>query len=110
MFKKKDNKLIKDNNADLHGDILKSLFVSQDENIVLKQFEAEKIDKIEAELGEKIALPDIKRGWNEWAGEGVQDNGFQMKIARAEQFKQNKIKEMKEKRADNRLKGVVLNS
>lgn len=71
MFKKKDNKLIKDNDADPHGDILKGLFVSQDENVVLKQFESEKVAQVEAELGEKIAMPDIKRGWNEWAGEGV---------------------------------------
>ena len=31
-------------------------------------------------------------------------------MAKAEQFKEKKIKEMKEKRADNRLKGVVLNT
>jgi len=34
----------------------------------LKQFEAEKTAQVETELGEKIAMPDIKQGWNEWAG------------------------------------------
>ena len=71
MFIKIDHKLIKDNVQDPHAEILKGLFVSQDENVVLKQFESEKIAQVEAELGEKIAMPDIKRGWNEWAGQGV---------------------------------------
>lgn len=71
MFKKKDNKLIKDNDQDPHAEILKGLFVSQDENVVLKQFEAEKTAQVENDLGEKIAMPDIKQGWNEWAGQGV---------------------------------------
>ena len=55
-----------------------------------------------------MPLPDVKRGWGEWTGMGVQDNHYQAKMERAEKYKRDKIAELRKKRADQRLKGVVL--
>lgn len=61
----------------------------------MKQFEQEKETEVEKELGEKIALPEVKRGWNEWAGAGLTDTRYLDKVAKAEKFKREKIEEMK---------------
>ena len=79
-------------------DEFSKLFVTEDANAVMDQFEKEKETEVERELGSKVTMPDIKRGWNEWAGSGVVDKGFQTKIARAEKFKADKIAELKQKR------------
>lgn len=38
---------------------------------MINQFEKEKDAEINEELGNQIKIPDIKQGWNEWAGVGV---------------------------------------
>ena len=54
-------------------------------------------------------MPEVKRGWNEWAGSGVKDTRYAERVARAEKIKRDKIDELRQKRADQRLRGVVLN-
>lgn len=51
----------------------------------------------------------MKRGWNEWAGEGAREAGHDKRQARAQELKRRKIEELKKTRADSRMKGVVLN-
>ena len=50
---------------------MKKLFVTEGENEVYDQFEKEKEAEIEQELGDKLPSAEVKRGWNEWAGEGA---------------------------------------
>ena len=76
----------------------------------MDEFEKEKDAKIEEELGTKVDAPKVARGWNEWAGEGVSEGRFHKRAERAEQLKKAKIEELKKKRQDARMKGVVINS
>jgi len=46
--------------------ILKTLFVTNPD--AEEEFENEKATEIEHTLGKKVAKPDIKQGWGEWAG------------------------------------------
>jgi len=89
---------------------LRNLFITQDEQEAVEEFEREKEAKIEEELGHKVDAPKVARGWNEWAGDGVSEGRFTKRAERAEQVKQAKIEELKKKRTDARLKGVVINS
>lgn len=75
----------------------------------MEEFEREKEADIEDELGNKVKAPVVQRGWNEWAGDGVQEKSHEKKLARVEEFKRKKIEELKKQRADAKLKGVVLN-
>ena len=81
----------------------------QDEDQALEEFEKEKDEQIEDELGNKVKAPIVQRGWNEWAGDGVSEKGLEKRQARVNDFKQKKIEELKKQRADSKLKGVVLN-
>lgn len=45
-------------------------------------------------------MPEVKRGWNEWAGSGVKDTRYAERVARAEKVKRDKIDELRQKRAD----------
>jgi U3 small nucleolar RNA-associated protein 14 len=49
---------------------MKKLFVTEEENTVYDQFEKEKEAEIVEELGDKVPKAEVKRGWNEWAGDG----------------------------------------
>jgi len=55
---------------------MKNLFVTEDENAVMQQFEHEKEMEVEKEIGSSIKVPEIKKGWNEWAGSGVSNVKF----------------------------------
>lgn len=52
----------------------------------------------------------MKKGWNEWTGEGVSSKNFESKVDRAEQIRKQKIEEIKKLRFDSKLRGVVVNS
>jgi U3 small nucleolar RNA-associated protein 14 len=89
---------------------LKNLFITQDEQEAIEDFEKDKDQQVENELGKKVEASKVARGWNEWAGDGVNEGRFQKRAERAEQVKRDKIEELKKKRADARIKGVILNS
>jgi U3 small nucleolar RNA-associated protein 14 len=50
--------------------LFKNLFVTEEENAVMNQYEKDKNTEIEKELGTQIKVPEVKKGWNEWAGAG----------------------------------------
>ena len=62
------------------------------------------------ELGKKVEAPKVARGWNEWAGDGVNEAGFQKRAQRVEELRRKKIEDLKKQRADAKLKGVILSS
>jgi U3 small nucleolar RNA-associated protein 14 len=49
---------------------MKSLFVTQSKE-AMEEFEQEKENEVELQLGNSVAKPDLKQGWGEWAGAGV---------------------------------------
>lgn len=51
----------------------------------------------------------MKRGWNEWAGEGVTEKSFEKRMEKVNDIKRKRIDELKKQRQDSKLKGVVLN-
>ena len=55
---------------------------------------------------------EVKRGWNEWAGEGknINEDKHLKKVEKIETLKKLKISELKKKRMDSKMKGVVLNT
>ena len=55
---------------------------------------------------------EVERGWSEWAGsgDGINEDRHKQKLQRAEKIRKEKIEEMKKKRQDNKMKGVVLNT
>lgn len=55
-------------------------------------------------------MPEVKQGWNEWAGAGVNNEKFLEKVKKTEQIKRQKIEELKKNRRDNKMKGVILNT
>lgn len=55
-------------------------------------------------------MPEVKQGWNEWAGTGVNQKNFNQKVERAERIKQQKIAELKKNRLDAKMKGVIVNT
>lgn len=57
-----------------------------------------------------MEVPKVARGWNEWAGDGISEVNFKKRSDRVELLKKMKIEELKKKRADAKLKGVILNS
>lgn len=50
------------------------------------------------------------RGWDSWAGDGVDESKYAEKVKKMEKVKQQKIEELRKKRSDHRLKGVLLNT
>lgn len=89
---------------------MKDLFVTEDANAVMEQFEKEKNAEIEGQLGSQVKVQEVKKGWNEWAGEGVSDKRHQEKVNKAEAIKRKRIEDLKKQRSDHRMKGVVVNS
>ena len=55
---------------------LRNLFITQDESEAIEEFEKIKEDQVVNELGKKVEVPKVARGWNEWAGDGVNESGF----------------------------------
>ena len=53
---------------------------------------------------------DLKQGWGEWAGAGVNQKGYEARVAKAEQIRLQKIEEIKKKRLDQKMQGVQLNT
>ena len=54
----------------------------------------------------KIEKVDLKQGWGEWAGQGVDTSGYEARRAKAEAIRQRKIEDLKKGRADAKMKGV----
>jgi U3 small nucleolar RNA-associated protein 14 len=52
------------------------LFITQDEQEAVDDFEKEKELQVEKELGGKVIASKVARGWNEWAGDGVNEGRF----------------------------------
>lgn len=76
----------------------------------MNQYEKDKNTEIEKELGTQIKVPEVKKGWNEWAGAGgLNDAKHQLRVERAEKIKQQRITELKKTRMDSKMKGVVVN-
>ena len=68
---------------DKDDQVLRNLFITpQEEDEALEEFEKEKDRQIESDLGTKVQVPVVKRGWNEWAGEGVSEKGFDNRLER----------------------------
>jgi len=109
MFNTKSATLIKDKSSkNDENEVLKSLFVTQEED-ALEEFEKEKNEEIEGTLGKSVKMPEIKKGWNEWAGDGVDNSKHELRVTKAEGVRRNKIDELKKKRLDNKLQGVQIN-
>ena len=77
--------------------VLKSLFVTQDED-ALEEFEKQKEEDVEGNVGKKIPTVVVKQGWNEWAGEGVDTSRLERRKAKAEEVRAKKIEALKQKR------------
>jgi len=99
-FKTPAKQLIKEDDA-----VLKNLFVTQEED-ALEEFEREKDEEIEKNLGSKVKKPEIRQGWGEWAGEGVDNSKHEQRKQKAEAMRNMKIEELKKKRQDAKMIGV----
>jgi len=88
--------------------VLKNLFVTQDED-ALEEFDREKDEEIEDLLGSKVQNVDVKQGWGEWAGDGVDNSRHELRKKRVEEMRSKKIEELKQKRQDSKMKGVQIN-
>lgn len=78
-FNTDHKKIIKDGQDEIN---MKKLFVTEEDNEVMEQFEKEKQQEIEKDLGSQVPKQDIKRGWNEWAGAGVKEDKHTRKVER----------------------------
>lgn len=76
----------------------------------MDEFEQEKEEEIEENIGGKVAKQVIKQGWGEWAGSGVDQSGYEARRKKADLLRQQKIDELKKKRTDLKMKGVQLNT
>lgn len=79
-FNTEHKKLIKEGQDEID---MKKLFVTEEDNEVMEQFEKEKQQEIEKDLGGQVPKQEIKRGWNEWAGAGVKEDKHTKKVERA---------------------------
>ena len=61
-------------------------------------------------MGAKVQVAEVKRGWNDWAGVGIKEGKYQTKVAKQAELKKARIEELKKKRMDNKMRGVVLNT
>jgi U3 small nucleolar RNA-associated protein 14 len=50
----------------------------------MEDFEREKEQFVENELGQKVVAPKVARGWDEWAGDGISENIYIKRRERAE--------------------------
>jgi hypothetical protein len=91
-FKTKSKQLIKEDDG-----VLKNLFVTQEED-ALNEFEQEKNAEIENVLGEQVKKPEIRQGWGEWAGQGVDNSRHEQRKQKAEEKRNRKIEELKKQR------------
>ena len=87
---------------------MKNLFVTNPE--AEDEFEREKEVEVEQELGNKVKKVDLRQGWGEWAGSGVDMTKYEQRREKAEQNRRAKIDELKQKRTDSRLRGVQVNT
>jgi hypothetical protein len=55
-------------------------------------------------------VQEVKKGWNEWTGEGVSSKNFDARVDKNEQIRKQKIEEIKKLRFDSKMKGVVVNA
>jgi U3 small nucleolar RNA-associated protein 14 len=55
------------------------------------EFEQEKQEDIEHTLGKKVAKTEVRQGWGEWAGSGVDQSGYEARKAKVERARQAKI-------------------
>ena len=109
-FNTKSKTVIKEQTGVTEQDkVLQSLFVTNAAEAV-DEFEQEKQADIEETLAKKIAKPDIKQGWGQWAGSGVDESNYEAKKAKAEQARLNKIDQLKRARLDLKMKGVQVNA
>ena len=104
-FKTEQKKIVTLTNED---QTLKKLFITQDEHEAIEEFEKAKEEQVVGELGKQVEAPKVARGWNEWAGDGVNETGFQKRAQRVEELRKKKIDELKKQRADAKLKGVII--
>ena len=77
---------------------------------MLDDFEKEKEQNVEDELGHKVEAPKVARGWNEWAGDGIKETNYKSRQEKSAQIKKQRIEELKKKRSDSKMKGVILNN
>jgi len=79
---------------------MKKLFVTEDDNDVYEQFEKEKEAEIEEDLGDTIPKAEVKRGWNEWAGQGagINEKRHTDKVKKTQEVRKAKIEEMRKKK------------
>ncbi len=106
-FKTETKMLIKTSKGD-DKDLIKSLFVTQNEEEVMEEFEKEKDLEIVDELGKKVEVPVVKQGWGDWAGEGVNQDKHLQRVEKIEKLKNQKIADLKKQRLDQKLKGVLI--
>jgi U3 small nucleolar RNA-associated protein 14 len=55
-------------------------------------------------------MPEVKQGWGEWAGSGVNNQKHLERVAKSERIKRVRIEELKKKRADSKMRGVIVNT
>ena len=55
---------------------------------MVQQFEQEKENEVKDELGEKVKMPSVVRGWDSWAGDGVDETKYQQKVKQLQKVKQ----------------------
>jgi len=55
-------------------------------------------------------VAEVKKGWNAWAGDGVNETKFNEKVASANKVRKERIEELRKQRADNRMRGVIVNT
>jgi len=87
---------------------MRSLFVTNPD--ALDDFEQEKEAEVEDHLGSSVKKADLKQGWGEWAGKGVDQTKYEQRRQKAETQRKEKIEEMKKKRLDAKMRGVQVNS
>ena len=82
-FNTEKKSIIKDRTGDADEDkLLKTLFVTNPD--AADDFEQEKHDEVEHDLGSKVQRQDIKQGWGEWAGSGVDTSKYDARRAKAD--------------------------
>lgn len=84
--------------------MLKTLFVTNPE--AHDEFEQEKEVEVEEQVGSSVRKVDVRQGWGEWAGHGVDMSKNDAKKAKLEQQRKDKIEELKKKRVDSKMRGV----
>ena len=90
------------------AELIKSLFVTQEEE-AYEDFEQEKDNQVENQIGKSVERKTIKQGWGSWAGDGVDNSRIEANQIRLDSVRQKKIEEIKKQRQDARLRGVQIN-